>query len=311
MKFPLLFSLLLLMCCLSLPSAAADYTARANIYQGVAQAQQQLEQQQAEQATQSLQALLPQAKTAYERALIQQSLGYAALQQKNHTAAQQAFAAALASAALPPSVQQQIQRTQAQLLIQNGHIQSGLDLLRQWRKTAKGLQVADHQLFAYAYTQLQQAANAAWHWQQAIQKTPNPPEAWYQQLLAAHLQAAQNDKAIDVLRQLIQQQARNPHYWQQLAQLYLRQKQPQQALATLALARRKNLLNTDSLRGLAHLYVQQGQPHSGATLLEEAFAQGRLAKNADNLRLLAVAWERAREVEKARQIWIQNRAGSG
>lgn len=293
----------LLVFALSLPSLAADYRADKKIYQAVQEAQQQLERQQSQQAMQALQDLLPQAKTPYERALVQHTLGYAALQQKQPATARQAFAAALKSAALPPSVSQPMQRTQAQLLIQAGQVQSGLQLLRRWRKAVKHLQVSDHQLFAYAYTELKQAANAAWHLQKAIQKSPQAPLAWYQQLLAAHLQAQQDDKAIKVLLQLVRLQPQKHQYWQHLAQLYMEQKQPQQALAVLALAQRKGALNADLLVWLAHLYVQQAQPLRAAQLLEQAFAQGLLAQKPKHLRLLAVAWAQARETDKAARIW--------
>ncbi len=290
----LIFSIGSLFCCK--PLLAADhYVAHPDIYHAVRQAQQALDQQRYQSALQTLQQQLPHASTPYEQALLQQNIGVAQLQQGQVAVAVKAFAKALKLKALPPKEQLQLQRIQAQGLIQTGKITQGLAVLRRWRKQAKALKVADHQLFAYAYTQLKQPAKAAWHVQKAIQKTAQPPIAWYQQLLNHHMQAQQWAKAIKVLHQLLNQQPQNTRYWQQLVRLYLQQDQKEQALAALRLAQRQGVMDADLLYLSAHLALQQGQPLTAVRLLEQAFARQPSVKTEKMQHLWDLAREHARE----------------
>ncbi len=289
---------LILFTCLALSYSgvlAAEHSASPTIYQGVREAQQALEQQHYTQAQQGLKSLLAQAHSPYERALVQQNLGIVALRQQHLEQARHAFDAALQSQALPAAEQQRLRRIQAQLLLRTGEAAAAMRLLQAWRALAGTLQAEDCQLFAYAYTQLGQPSKAAWHWQQAIKQSQSPPLEWYQQLAAAYLAAQQIEPAIAAVRQLIQRQPQQAQYWLQLAQLYLKQQQNNQALATLQLAQHKGLLPADWLLLLVRLYMQQKQPLKAMRLLESAFVHQQLDKTPDNLALLAMARQQARE----------------
>ena len=239
----LLLSLGLLLCTCSLYAASAS----PKIYRALQQAQQQIEKQQYHAAQKRLIKLLPQAQSNYERALIQQTQGYAALGLNAHVQARDAFAAALNTQTLPNKVNQSLRRLLGQLWLQTGHPQRGLKLLRRWRKQAEPLKPDDHRLFARTYLALKQMDNAAWHLQQAINKTKKTPQVWYEQLLSAYLQGSKPEKAIPVVKHLLQVQPQQLVYWQQLVQLHLSQQQIKQALAVLQLAHRQAKLEEQAL----------------------------------------------------------------
>ena len=124
--------------------------------------------------------------------------------------------------------------------------------------------------------------------------------AQMRQALALYYRAGAYAQCERLLRQLLELEPDDPQHWHLLASVYLQQNKKQKALDQLALAWEKSVPFTErDILLLADLLVVNKNPYSGAELLAEALAQGKLEANGDNYRKLFQFWLQAREKDKA------------
>ncbi len=219
---------------------------------------------------------------AYEAAVVLQTWAYAELGDGHQQAAAQRLSQALAYQALPPAVATPLRFTLAQWLASQGRHKEAAEQLRQGLAQHAQPAAQTHLLAAQVYGALKQYAAAIKHARAALQAAP-ADEARYRLLLSLYLQAGQWQNASDLLAQdMLRLYPRNAGYWRQLA-------------ASLSLAHRQGLLEAADIRRLAQLYLHLQAPHKAAVLLREALAAHALPSSARHLRLLASAWQAARE----------------
>lgn len=131
----LLISALLLSLMLVSPLQAADkeYLLSEATYKALSKAQELMEAEQYTEAERQLDALLAQTEAGgYDRAVVQQTLGYLYSERAQYDKAAQAFRQALDANALPEEVAHDLRYNLAQLLIADGQYSQGVVEMEKW-----------------------------------------------------------------------------------------------------------------------------------------------------------------------------------
>jgi tetratricopeptide (TPR) repeat protein len=241
----------------------------------------------------------------YEKAVVQQTLGYLYSSQENYKKASEFFQAALDSGALPDKVSHNLQYNVAQLLIADEQYKKGLLMLEAWLKKEASPSNSAYVLLASAYYRVQNYQQVVKHIGTVIERDKSAKEGWYQLLLSAHLELKQYKAAIKVLETLITLYPYQKNYWNQLTALYLQQNKEFTALAVRMLSQRLELGDGKTLISLADMYRYLHIPYKSARLLDEALGKGVIPKDFDNLSRLADSWLAAKEIEKAAAVLQQ------
>jgi tetratricopeptide (TPR) repeat protein len=294
------FGLLLVALTLAPPGAAQVPALSERSHERLAAAQQAMERGRHAEAADLLEALLAERRLEPgEAAVVQQNLGYARLALGHHERAVTAFEAALRSEVLPEAVAHPLRYNLAQLHARAGRWREALDALAPWLAAERTPSAEAHLLAGHVYHRLGRQAQAIEHLQQAIDGAAEPPEDRLQLLLAAYLADGREAAAAALLQRLVTRYPARRGYWLQLSDLHLRLKREHAALATLELAQQHGVLQPADLPALARLYLHLDMPYRAARLLEGVLESGSEGVGAEDWELLAAAWQRAQEPERA------------
>jgi tetratricopeptide (TPR) repeat protein len=207
---------------------------------------------------------------------------------------------------LPDIAQLNIQYNLAQLYAQQENYAMSLELLEVWLLVAKNVTPQVHVFMANMYVQQKLYPKAIQQLQSAIQKeiekTGQPKQVWFQQLIALHFEQQQFEKMIDILKITIQRFPMEKKYWQQLAGIYQKLDEMESALAILVIANQQGLLDTEKdLLNLANFYLYQNLPYQSASILRSGFERGIIDVNEKNWSRLVESWIVAKESDLAIQ----------
>lgn len=285
------------------PLPAADDNGAAQlsqpVYEAMTGARALLEQENYRQAEDALKAMLQQEINPYERALLDQMLGYVQHAAGKSADAAAAFTRALSANLLPENVAHDLRFSLAQLLAQEEQYRAALPHLQAWLQEESSPSAEAHLLAGLIFYQLQDYPALITHLREAIRKAETPAQSWYELLLAGYFQAGQNREAAALLEQMIDRYPDTLSYWMQLAGMYLKAGENVRALATLELALHRGLLDEAGLMQLVRLCLSERLPLKAARLLEEQMQRGTLPRSRENLELLAESWQLARDPERA------------
>jgi tetratricopeptide (TPR) repeat protein len=237
--------------------------------------------------------------SAYEKTVVQQTLGYLYSSLEDYKQASSLFQQALDSNALPEKVSHDLLYNLAQLLLADEQYNKGIERLEQWLKAETSPPNSAHVLLASAYYRVQNYSKTVEHIRIAINNDKSVKETWYQVLLAALLELNQYKSAITVLETLITLYPYQTTYWSQLSALYLQQNKAFTAMAVKMLAQRLELGDAKTLISLADMYRYLQIPYKSAQLLAQGINDGVVESNLENLSRLADSWLAAREAFKA------------
>jgi len=284
----------------------SQYLLTEKTYKVLSTAQELMAAEKNTEAEKKLKALLKQTDTGtYDRAVVQQTLGYLYSAQENYPQARKLFKQALDSNALPAKVSHNLQYNLAQLFLADEKYNEGIALLEQWLKAETSPPNSAHVLIASAYYRVKNYKKTIEHIRIAIKNDKSAKEAWYQLLLSAHLELKQYKSAISVLEILITQYPYQKIYWTQLSALYLQQNKEFSALAVKMLAQRLELGDAKTLINLADMYRYLHIPYKSAQLLTKGIDDGVIDSDFDNLNHLADSWLAAKEGQKAADVLQQ------
>ncbi|MGH8119241.1 MAG: tetratricopeptide repeat protein [Gammaproteobacteria bacterium] len=297
----LLLSVLLLLVSEHSMAAAGenDHPLSEPVHQSLTSAREMLDRKEYRQAESTLNSSLQQDINPYERALVQQMLGYVyhALDQRGPAIT--AFSQALADNLLPENVTHDLHYILAQLLAQDEKYREALDHLTSWFKDEKNPQAEAHLLAGTLHYQLQDYASVITHMEEAIGKADKPEQNWYELLLAGYYHTENYTRAARLLEQMISRYPDRKDLWLQLAGMYQKANLDGKALAAMELALKRGLLDETGILQLARLHLNEKLPQRAAVLLQEQMDAGAIPRNRDNLELLAESWQWARENDKA------------
>jgi len=204
------------------------------------------------------------------------------------------------------------QREEARLRLADGQTAAGAELLADWLGRHDG-ESRDHWRLARALAELERRESAADRVSVALAATPEP-DADQQALASAIYRRAGRGEAALALVEADLAASSDPAAWRQAAALAQRLGEPGRAAAIWEAGWRKGVLTgRDDLQRLVRLHLAGGTPARAAEQLERALGEGELADDEANRRLLARAWEAARDRERALAAWesVAERSDSG
>ena len=286
---------------------AAEPTLSKKVYDQITGAQTLMEQEQHPQAVSQLQTLLQDADLSpYERAMVNQTLGYAYAAQEQYAESAAAFQQSLDTGALPEESAQIVRYNMAQILIAAERYADGAAILEDWLATGTEAEPRARVLLAQAYTQLGQYDRAERHLLQAISQATEFQEPWHRLLVSIYIEQEKFSEAAGVLRRLLGYFPEKKTYWLQLSQTYSGSEQHEQAASTLAMAYKQGLLREREALQIVSYYLHLGLPYKAAELLADGLTRGLIADSDEHQELLVTCWLHAREYQRALDVLERN-----
>jgi tetratricopeptide (TPR) repeat protein len=236
---------------------------------------------------------------AHERALIWQTYGYVHSTQERYPQAIEAFEKCLALGAMPPGALLDTQYNLGQLYMANRQYRKAIEVLTDWIGKVDKPNPETKHLLAMAHVQAKDWPGALPWMQQALAEVKEPREPWLQLLLSIHFELKQKAAIFRTLERLALSYPKKS-YWMQLSAAALDLGDEKRALAILEMIHLQGLLQSGpELRNLASLLLQEGVPYKAAQVIARALEDGLLPRDRPTLTMLADAWLRARELERA------------
>lgn len=248
----------------------------------------------------------------WARALYLQLAAGAAVRADDPAAAAGHLRAARETPGVESAQRDRWQAEEARLRLAAGQVERGSELLADWLERHEG-EPRDRWRLARALAEREQWQDAADWVERALAVTPEPNEAQRGLATAALRRAGRDDAALALLADGLAA-SRDPERWRQAAALAQRLGDAGQAAAIWEAGWRRGVLEgSDDLRRLIDLHLAGGTPARGAEYLEAALDAGQLEDSEAHRRLLAQAWEAARDRDRALGAWeaLAERSGEG
>jgi len=242
---------------------------------------------------------------SYDKAVINQTLGYAYNAQENYKRSIESFIKAVRSDALPDKMTHELTYIIAQLYIHSEKYTEGLSYLDKWFEKESNPSSEAHLLAASAYYQINQFKKLIPHAKSAIEKSDAPQQSWYELLIAGYYETRMYRDAALLLETMINKYPDNDNYWLQLVAVYQQNKQEKKALAISELAYEKGILKGDDIIQLAQTYLYLQLPLEAAAILDSEINNGTIDYSKTNIELLSNSWLLAHDEEKAAFILEQ------
>lgn len=242
---------------------------------------------------------------SYDKAVINQTLGYAYNAQENYKRSIESFIKAVRSDALPDKMTHELTYIIAQLYIHSEKYTEGLSYLDKWFEKESNPSSEAHLLAASAYYQINQFKKLIPHAKSAIEKSDAPQQSWYELLIAGYYETRMYRDAALLLETMINKYPDNDNYWLQLVAVYQQNKQEKKALAISELAYEKGILKGDDIIQLAQTYLYLQLPLEAAAVLDSEINNGTIDYSKANIELLSNSWLLAHDEEKAAFILEQ------
>lgn len=245
----------------------------------------------------------------FEKATVEQYLGFLAAQRERYPDAIRHFGEAVRLNQLPNQTHFEMILQIAQLYNALERYDEALEQLEFWFcvSTEEAKKVAEvWVLKASLHLQQDDYREALASMNQAISIAENVPESWYRTKLGILLELEEYRLAVDVAKTLIEVNPDRKEYWSQLSGIYMELDESRNAMATLQLAYRRGLLDRGSeFTQLAGLLQQMEAPRLAAEVMQDGLEQGFVEPTANNWEMTAGAWYQARELERSLEAYEQ------
>lgn len=236
----------------------------------------------------------------YGKALLLRQLAADALRKNQQDKASAYLQRAMRLNALSSYAQEDMQRALVHLYATTDQHAKLIEALGSTWRTDKTLKPEFLVALANAYAQLGRYREAIGPIEKGISGSKSPDESWLRLQLSIQLKLKRYKSAVKTVESLIRQAPKDRELWLQLANLQLRLKQERKAVATLALAHRQKMLTSQEEQLLyVRLLYKTGAPYQAATLLQSWLRKGVLSDGHEVQRLLASAWDSAKEKKQA------------
>lgn len=194
------------------------------------------------------------------------------------------------------------QREEAGLRLAAGQTAAGVELLTDWLARHSGAP-RDHWRLVRALAELERWETAADRVTRALDATPEPDVAQLALAAAVYRHAGRGGEALALIEAALEG-ADDPEAWREAAALAQRSGEPGRAAAIWEAGWRRGILSgRDDLDQLVRLHLAGGTPARAAEHLETGLAKGLLEDSDATRRLLAQAWEAARDRPRALAAW--------
>lgn len=271
------------------------------VYKRLTQIHELMGEGQLDEALKRLGALKGSRLSSYENALVLQTYGFVYAQQSKYGPAIDSFEACIALDALPNVAQQGMLYSLAGLYGAEDRHREAIKVMTTWFQFAQEPVAANaYMLVGSSYSQLNDYPEALPYVMEAIKRSQEPKESWYQLALSINFERKQFADAAKLLRSMVVFWPNKIRNWEMLSSAYLELKQDHNALATLMLAYQRGLIQEEKkLLNLAKMNMFLEIPFEGGKILETAMNSGKIERTQSNLELLLSAWTSAREFDKA------------
>ncbi|MEL6340755.1 MAG: tetratricopeptide repeat protein [Myxococcota bacterium] len=234
-----------------------------------------------------------------ELALMWQSYGHMYFLQDKYKPAAAAFEQAIAQNALEPQQVSDIRFNLGQLYMAAEQWKKAARSFEAWLAVAQNPAPQARFVVGQNYMQLKNWNSALKHVAAAVKAKPKPSESWLQSLATVQYELKKKRDLIATLKKLIEFYPKGS-YWVQLAGMYGDIGDQKRSLAVYELAYYGGFVTRPSeLKNLAQMLIAQNVPLKGAQVLEDEMKKKRLPRDGDHLKLLADAYVRAKEFDKA------------
>ncbi|WP_245904471.1 tetratricopeptide repeat protein [Billgrantia lactosivorans] len=203
-------------------------------------------------------------------------------------------------------------REEARLRLAAGQTEQAATLLRDWHQRHDG-SPDDRWRLARALAELERWDEAADWVERALADEPDPDDRRQALAMAVFQRAGRGEQALAHLEASLDAQA-EPEAWRRAAALAQGLGEARRAAAIWEAGWRLGALAGESdLRRRIELHLAAGTPARAAEMLEAALGDGVLSETLAERRLLARAWEQARDRERALAAWreVARRSGQG
>ncbi len=279
-----------------------EYLLSEKLYQPLQEIQKLMDENKYPEARTKLAELLIRDLSNYEKAVLNQTLGYIYNAMEQYSEALDAFVTSLEFRALPNDVTLNLTYIIAQLYAQQGNLKQSRDYLETWLNKTPRPGIDAHIFAATVYYQMEEYADMVPHLKQALRISEDPENYWYEMLFVTYYELEQYENASNTLVNMIKRFPEKSDYLLYLANTYLQADNNRKAIAVYELADKKHLLTELEIKQLVNLYLVEDIPHKAALFLEEKLGKNIIPRSRENLDLLANSWIRSNEDDKALQV---------
>ena len=240
---------------------------------------------------------------AYEVAQVWSFFGYIYYSAENYAESIKAYEMVLQQPEIPVAMENTTMYTLAQLHFTQENYSKAETMLLKWFKTADEPGPEPYILLGQLYYQLERYKDAIPPVETAIRLAKESDreikENWWLLLRVFYYELENYPKVIEILEILVKEHPKK-EYWVQLSGMYGEMGEQRKQLFAYEAAFMQGYLESNSeLVTMAQLYMQDNVPYKGATVLEKGIKEGKVEKNYKNYRLLAQAYQMAREDKKS------------
>ncbi len=271
-----------------------------SVYKKFVKLQEMIADERYTEARAGLNALSEKRLNSFEKANINQYLGWIDSAQGKYIAAANKFKIAIDSDSLPNQAHFAMMLQMAQILIGGGKYELGLKALHDYYKVTDTIKDSTFVLEANAYAQLEQFSKAIPILKKGISLSEKPKENWYYLLYSLYMQTSQFQQAAKTLEKLIQINPNKEDYWKRLSGVYFNLKKDDKALATLVVADKNGMIQDEKERlRLFRMYAFLGVPYKAGKVLEKGLKDGVIKPEYKHWKSLGEIWYTAAEMDKA------------
>ncbi len=248
----------------------------------------------------ALSKLNPEKLSPYENSRVEQMLASIASSENDYAGASRHLQAAVATGGMTDveilSARYQI----AQLFMVQEKWREGADALKQWFTLTPEPNSGAYYLLAIAYYRLEDHKSAVEPAQKAVDLAEKPQVNWIELLLALRLEREEYDRALPLLKHLVQLAPDKRGNWIQLSAVYRQMEKYEEALAVAQLSYMAGMFESESdLKSLSDLQAFTGVPFRAAKLLEAEIKKGRVTADEKTLEKVSYMWIAARSYDRA------------
>ena len=244
---------------------------------------------------------------SYEKAQIWNTLAFAYYTLDDTPNTIHAYEQILAQGTISEALEQTSLRTLFQLYFGEERYDKSIEYIERWEALKGELDPGVTFIKATAYFMLknfkESLKNAKLVEELAIQAGKVIKENWWYLQIVIYSELNDYDSTIPVLEKLILNYSKK-QYWMHLAAIYSEKEMDDRALSVYYAAYKQDMLTREQeLVILAQRMLNAEIPYEAASILDEGFESGIVEENLKNMKLLAMAYTMAREMDKAIDAW--------
>jgi tetratricopeptide (TPR) repeat protein len=276
------------------------------IYKKFVKMQELIAEEQYVEARAGLEQLTQRRINSFERAKINQFIGWIDSAEEKFVAASKRLQIAIDADALSDQAHFSIMLQKAQMLAGDGKYQDSINALKEYYKVVDEIKDSTFYFEASIYAQMDKFRLSINALKKAISLEDKPNESWHYLLYNLHMQLSEFKEAAVALEDLIKINPNKETYWTKLSEIYFSLKKDDEALAVLAVADKNGMITDEKGRmRLFKMYAFLGNPYKAGKVLEKGLNDGVVKPSYKKWDDLGRTWYSAAEMDSALNAYNQ------